>query len=84
MDRTWTVIDIKLFFAQIPVNYSHNRYASQTTIRLNPQPSIAPDTLANHALWSFGDAQSSVDPGVYSGKMMMGRTKGLPPKNVWK
>ena len=51
-----------LIFSRILVNYSHDRYATQTTKspELTIQPSIASDTLANHALWSFDDAQSSV------------------------
>src|SRR6266478_6838129 len=38
---------------------------------------MAPDTLANHALWSFGDAQSPVFPAVCSGKVMMELNEGL-------
>ena len=38
---------------------------------------MAPDTLANHALWSFSDAQSPVFPAVYSGKLMIELNEGL-------
>jgi len=67
------VIDIKLF----PCSNSGKLFPQLLRIANDkppdPQPSIAPDTVANHALWSFGDAQSSVDPAVCSGKIKMSR-----------
>jgi hypothetical protein len=55
----------------------HQTFSCSNSARLFPrllrivtlQPSIAPDTLANHALWSFDEAQSSVFPTFNSGRL---------------